>query len=344
MAQSLLWAGLAALCLRFEPDLLRAPSRGILAVAMLAGLFEVAVLAIGGLIYGFGRSTFAHGLLPVAGNVAYVACWLLGLETARAYLLRCWASWRGWGLAATTLLMVAPALTLSQWATLPGAGRAAFEVAGGDLLPAAVDSLLATVLAAAGGPWAAITYRAVPLAFEWLSPVLPQLGWTVRALFGVLATGGALVVVLQSLQTPAEAVEKQHGGAPGWLIATAAVFAIVIWLNTGLLGVRPALVSGVSMEPNLYLGDVIVTRTVEPRTLRIGDVIRFRSGEVSIVHRIVAVRKAPEGLVFETKGDNNGFMDAPVAGEDVEGKLVLRVPKLGLLPIALKTWLHGATS
>jgi signal peptidase I len=313
-------------------------------VALLAGLFEVAVLAIAGLIYGFGASTYAHGPVAVVGNVTYLACWLAGLETARAFLLQRWACGRPARVVATTLLLVLPSLTLSQWGTLTGADRAAFEIAGGELLPATVESLLATLLAVAGGPWAAIAYRAVPLAAEWLSPVLPQLGWTVGTLFGVLAAGGALVAVLPLLQPAPTAVEQKPGGVPGWLVATAAIFAAVIWLNTGLLGVRPALVSGVSMEPNLYLGDLIFTRPVAAASLQPGDVIRFRNGGVSIVHRIVAVRRGPEGLVFETKGDNNGFMDAPVAAADVEGRMVLRVPKLGLLPITLKNLLYESMS
>ena len=118
----------------------------------------------------------------------------------------------------------------------------------------------------------------------------------------------------------------------------------VIWLNTGLLGVRPALVSGVSMEPNLGLGDIVLTRPVDPASLRAGDVIRFRSADISIVHRIVAVKATPAGLLFQTQGDNNNFADPPVPAADIEGKVMLRLPKLGLLPIALRTWLHEATS
>jgi signal peptidase I len=153
-------------------------------------------------------------------------------------------------------------------------------------------------------------------------------------------------MALQSVIDPASKPfsEASNGGVPSWLIAAGTAIVAVIWLNTGLLGVRPALVSGASMEPSLFLGDIVFTRSVAPASLRPGDVIRFRSGDVSVLHRVVSVEQTPAGLVFKTQGDNNNFVDPPVAAADVEGRVVFRVPKLGLIPIALKTWLQELTS
>ena len=346
LVQPLLWLGLAALCLRLAPDLLRRPAALILSVALLAGLFEVALFAIAGLLYGFGRSTFAHETLRTLAKLFYIGSALFGAETARAYLLRRWLR-HGWpAVIVVALLFAALTLSLSQLQTLTQADAGSFTVVGGSFLPDAVDSLLATVLVAAGGPWAGIAYRAVPLLVEWLSPVLPQLHWTLSALVGVLAAGIALLALRPVVGAPGlpGTNEARRRAIPAWVLAIGTTLVGVIWLNTGLLGVRPALVSGVSMEPNLGLGDIVLTRPVDSATLRAGDVIRFRSGDISIVHRIVAVKATPAGLLFQTQGDNNNFADPPVPAADIEGKVMLRLPKLGLLPIALRTWLHEATS
>ena len=90
------------------------------------------------------------------------------------------------------------------------------------------------------------------------------------------------------------------------------------------------------------LGDIVLTRPVAPESLRPGDVIRLRDGAVSIVHRVVSVHQSPSGLVFRTRGDNNDFVDPSVLESAVEGRVVLTVPKLGLLPIELKTLLQEA--
>jgi signal peptidase len=344
VAQPLVCLGLGALCLHLEPGLMRRPRPLLLALALLAGLFEIGVFALAGLVYGFGYSTYAHGLLPLFANLAYLACWLWGLEMARAYLLGRWQQRGLPGLLTIALLFVAMGLSLSQLEALASGGRPAFETGGSVFLPAAVESLLATLLVAAGGPWAGVVYRGAPLLAEWLSPVLPQLDWTVRALFGLLAPGLALLALGPALSAGDGEDALPQRGVPSWLLALGATVVAVIWLNTGLLGVRPALVSGLSMEPNYQLGDVIITRPVDAASLQTGDVIRFQSGGVSVVHRIIAVQQTPGGLVFQTKGDNNNFVDPPVAAGAIEGKVVLRLPKLGLPPITLRNWLYAVTS
>ena len=129
--QPLLWLGLAALCLRLAPDLLRRPPALILSVALLAGLFEVALFATAGLLYGFGRSTFAHEALPTLANLFYIGSALFGAETARAYLLRRWLH-HGWpAVIVVALLFAALTLSLSQLQTLTQADAGSFTVVGG---------------------------------------------------------------------------------------------------------------------------------------------------------------------------------------------------------------------
>jgi signal peptidase len=102
------------------------------------------------------------------------------------------------------------------------------------------------------------------------------------------------------------------------------------------MGFRPAIISGVSMEPGLEQGDVVFTRPADPAALKVGDVIRFRQAGVPIIHRIRTITPGPQGPVFETRGDNNNYADAPVPASAVEGRVELVLPKIGLLPIALR--------
>jgi signal peptidase len=340
-AQPLLWLGLAWYCVRQDRDLLTRPSALLLTLALLAGLFQVGLFALAGLLYGFGYSGYSHEPAAAAANVFYLTSVLAGTELARAFLLRR----LGGSLPAVTaivLLFGGLALTIPQLQGLTAGGRPAFEVGGGTLLPATAESFVATELALAGGPWLAIAYRAVPLFAEWLSPVLPQLDWMLGAMVRTAAPVIALLALRPALTGPADEFASAAKGVPAWALLAAAMIAGAVWLNTGLLGVRPALVSGASMEPNFVLGDIVLTRPVAPESLRPGDVIRFRDGAVSIVHRVVSVHETPAGLVFHTRGDNNDFTDPPVPESAVEGRVVLTVPKLGLLPIELKTLLQEA--
>ena len=331
------WLGLATLCLNLNPGLLKTRGRALLAGAA-AGLFHVSVFALAGLVYGFGYSTFAHGPIAIISNLVYLGSMLCALECARAYLLREWQARAGPGLSCRDDADGARDDSLRPARGRPRRRAARVRDRGRALLPATAESALATLLALAGGPWAALAYRGVVHVSEWMSPLQPDLTWLLAVLAGTLAPGLALLAVHSMVETP-EVEASDRRSVPSWAIVFSLTIAAVIWLNTGLLGVRPALVSGVSMAPHLVLGDIVVTREVDPATLRSGDIIRFRSGEVPVLHRITAIERAPEGLVFTTQGDNNNLPDGPVPEALVEGKVILTIPKLGLLPIGVRNWL-----
>ena len=94
-----------------------------------------------------------------------------------------------------------------------------------------------------------------------------------------------------------------------------------------------------SMLPEIKVKDVVVTKKVEPSELKEGDVITFSSADsrylgTIITHRII--KKNPptdkEGYTFQTKGDNNNVADnALVPENNIYGKVILKIPKLGYL-------------
>ena len=96
------------------------------------------------------------------------------------------------------------------------------------------------------------------------------------------------------------------------------------------------IISG-SMEPNIHVYDVIVTKRIEDTsTLKKGDVITFYSNDnrfygITVTHRIVEVIDAEKGI-FRTQGDaNNVEDDALTLKENIIGKVIMRIPQLGRL-------------
>jgi len=100
-----------------------------------------------------------------------------------------------------------------------------------------------------------------------------------------------------------------------------------------------ALLSG-SMEPQLKVGSLVVTRPVEPETIVVGDIITFRPttvGESMISHRVIDVRRA-SALYFLTKGDANDNPDPfTVPARNLVGKICFHAPYWGYLTEFLKT-------
>ena len=94
-----------------------------------------------------------------------------------------------------------------------------------------------------------------------------------------------------------------------------------------------------SMLPDIQVYDVVVTKKTKGADLKEGDVITFASADTRylgtiITHRII--KKNPptttEGYTFQTKGDNNNVADnALVPENNIYGKVILKIPKLGYL-------------
>ena len=96
-----------------------------------------------------------------------------------------------------------------------------------------------------------------------------------------------------------------------------------------------------SMEPELMVGDMIVTRPVVPSEVAVGDIIMFHAPTgtaVSIIsHRVIGIQ-TNSPLSFQTKGDANASADPFVTpGRDVIGQFSSRIPHLGYTVIFLKT-------
>ncbi len=90
-----------------------------------------------------------------------------------------------------------------------------------------------------------------------------------------------------------------------------------------------------SMEPTYPPGTLIVVKPTPGADLKAGDVITFqpKSGDPSVTtHRIVSIVYDASGVrKFITKGDANNATDEPIIEEQVRGRLLYSVPKLGYL-------------
>lgn len=96
-------------------------------------------------------------------------------------------------------------------------------------------------------------------------------------------------------------------------------------------GYHSYLVQSGSMEPNIHIGDVVITH--KQAVYYISDAVTFNSPEANriVTHRIAEIK---EGLIqtFITKGDANREEDeAQITANDVIGKVIFVIPKLGWL-------------
>ena len=102
-----------------------------------------------------------------------------------------------------------------------------------------------------------------------------------------------------------------------------------------LFGWSNAVVISGSMKPELEINDVVIAH--EQKEYRAGDVILFRDESgITVCHRIVS----QEADGFVTKGDDNNTPDQRrVPPGDVHGKVVLVIPRVGVIQqVMAKPW------
>lgn len=125
---------------------------------------------------------------------------------------------------------------------------------------------------------------------------------------------------------------------------------IVIGVAAVWIGLRVAfstdnpfyVVSSESMVPTLNVYDIIVVRNGSTfDDIKVGDIIVFHSPsdyDRVIVHRVAKIQQGSEKMIT-TKGDNNPAsipgIDYPITKKEYIGKVILVIPKIGIVSKAL---------
>ena len=120
-------------------------------------------------------------------------------------------------------------------------------------------------------------------------------------------------------------------------LAAAACFVVLLAANIYLIAARlifkdalpkvfgfaPLAVASGSMQPAIDVGDLIIIR--EQKDYEVNDIVTYTTGRSIVTHRIVQM----DGSNAVVKGDANNVADGSVPVSSIEGKMVLRIPRIG---------------
>ncbi len=114
------------------------------------------------------------------------------------------------------------------------------------------------------------------------------------------------------------------------------IIRATVFKKFDIFGYRFYIIMSGSMEPDIKTGDMIITK--ESDNYKIGDVIAFKDANFVTAHRIVEISTEDGEKVFKTKGDNNNTTDRNlVKSQQIKGKIVNKIPKVGKAVLYLKT-------
>ena len=122
-----------------------------------------------------------------------------------------------------------------------------------------------------------------------------------------------LIIIIQTIQKPNE---------------TPSVFGIKTF----------CIISG-SMEPTISVNDIVIIKEVEQNEIKRGDIIAFKHKGETITHRVIKISKYENGeLLYTTQGDANNTEDEDkITFDEIEGKCINVIPKIGKIVLALKS-------
>lgn len=107
--------------------------------------------------------------------------------------------------------------------------------------------------------------------------------------------------------------------------------------NNKILGFRTYVIISESMKPMYEIGDIILSKEVEPSKLKINDVIVYysNSGEYQgkvITHQIKEIYKDIDKYTFKTKGLANMIDDKElVKEEEIYGRVIYKFKIISLI-------------
>jgi len=293
--------------------------------AVTASVAVMALLSGLGVATGFAVNGF------VAGHVSPLRlAWVAGVLAASALAARLLGGARG--AAAASLLATLGAVSAESLRILllhPGVGDAA-------------ELLYRLVMGAAVGV-AALDYGVLAgLVFGWLVfalpayvvPLLPRLPSTALTM---LMAGTGVVAAVYMHASRLEARGLLRGGLRGQLRGLATVLAVALATAVALKkGYLAAVVATGSMEPAIRPGDLVLIAPADPSSLRLGDVVAYVGLDGSlVVHRLVGVSGSGGKILLYAKGDANKATDPPFTPDRLVGRVVLRLPYLGLPQLLL---------
>lgn len=131
-----------------------------------------------------------------------------------------------------------------------------------------------------------------------------------------------------------------------WIFVLLVIFVILvqrIFNNRVSIGsYRMFTVVTGSMDPVYKVGDVVISKEVDPSTIKKGDDVVYL-GEKNdfkdkiVTHRVIKIEKKDNEYYFTTKGIANDYSDPVISSDQIYGKVVYKPVVLSFLSGILNT-------
>lgn len=293
---------------------------------------------LSGLFIGFNRTIYSHGLTNIANNIAPTILLIILCEILRyQFILKSNKNRIVVILSAIIFTIIDICIAYTYYNLT--VQHQLYEFVGLIVMCGITKNILLTVMALKYDYVVPITYRLFIELYEFIIPIVPGFGPYVKSIIMILYP-----IILTFLMYKGDKIkinEKPINKVKHKIvfIVITTFLLIVVALNSGFFKYQTLVVGSDSMKTYISKGDVVMIHKLDQddlSELKKGDVIAFNNGSKIIVHRVYKAIEKKDGVYFVTKGDNNNQADqGVVTPSDVLGKVLFRIPKVGLPSIWL---------
>lgn len=185
-----------------------------------------------------------------------------------------------------------------------------------------------------------ILYRLIILLYPYLIPVIPNIYIFLKAFIRMIYPCIIFLIFEKTFDRKRTIIPVKYRVRELVIsVLTIVISLFIIFSVSGNFKYTFLVVGSGSMSKTINKGDIVFYKAT--KNVDEGDIIVFKSNDILMLHRITDKRIINGRESYYTKGDANDKLDDGFrTSDDIKGKVLFRIPKIGYINI----WLREAFS
>lgn len=214
------------------------------------------------------------------------------------------------------------------------------------ILPAIASNILLTYLTGNSGVMSCLLYKIPIVLSNFLLPLFPDIDWFFIAVEQTILPFIVYIMIKNINDRKVDRNLRKYQIKRKNKITMILIIILVLFVCfvAGLFKYKPVSVMSNSMFPIFKRGDIVVTEKISQKDIKEiqkYDIIEYTLDNIIVMHRVIAIEKHGNNILFITKGDNNNNVDnKKVNPSQVKGIIKLRIPSLGFPSVWLNEFLN----
>lgn len=302
-------------------------------------LIYLMVYFIQGLFFGYAKSPYNRSIIGILTNLWSYVLIIIYQEYARNILTRNSSK------ILTFIIFTIIEINLYAFFQITDA-ITLFKQISSVVLPSIASNLLLVYLTSTSGIIVCLFYKIPLILANYLLPIFPDIDWYFISIEQTILPFIAYLSIKNindkklNVKIRRDQLKKKNRMS----VIAILMLLIFICFVAGIFKYKPVSVMSNSMYPIFKRGDIVITEKISgeiSKNIKKYDIIEYILDDIIVMHRIIAIEKHGDKVLYITKGDNNNTVDKKkVKPEQVIGIIKFKVPVLGYPSVWLNEFLN----